>query len=45
MIYSSVNRFFMFNLLRGWDWTLMSRATQVGGTSVRCIPTSRVRDV
>lgn len=33
MICSSVNRFFMSNLLHGWDWTLKLRATQTGGTS------------
>ncbi|MEW6563852.1 MAG: hypothetical protein AB1400_11665, partial [Pseudomonadota bacterium] len=34
MICSSVNRFFMSNLLCGCDWTLISGATQDGGTSV-----------
>lgn len=34
MICSSVNRFFMSNLLVSWDWTLISRATQTGGTSL-----------
>jgi len=33
MICSSLNRFFMSNLLHGWDWTLRSGATQIGGTS------------
>lgn len=39
MICSSVNRFFMSNLLHGWDWTLKLCATQIGGTS----PLQRVR--
>jgi CDP-4-dehydro-6-deoxyglucose reductase len=45
MICSSVNRFFISNLLHARDWTLKLRATQTGGTSAAPLASVRARTV